>query len=95
MRRFFENRLAFAATLLAFALAMGFNALYGAGEASAHAPALQAGDLAIIPTFPPCPTCDPPGAPPPPDGSPVAAVQIIPTFPPCPTCDPPPPARVV
>ncbi len=88
MRSFFESRIAFAATVLAFAMAMGLNAYYHSATAAGRTPNLPATLLSIIPTFPPCPTCPPPDGMPP-DGGLMAAAKIIPTFPPCPTCPPP------
>ena len=89
MRNFFENKVAFGATVLAFALASGTNAL---SRASVNPFGTTSDTIAIIPTFPPCPSCEPPEKPPPPDGDRqlvAEAPQIIPTFPPCPSCEPP------
>src|SRR5581483_2107688 len=84
MRRFFENRWAFAATVLAFAAAM---MLGGATTDGALEPVFlgQVHSVSVDdPTIPPGPTCPPPG------GEAVLTVSVDdPTIPPCPTCPPP------
>jgi len=94
MRRFFENRIAFAATVLAFALAMGVNAKF-----ATQAPLLPSAETILLsfdsPTLPPPPWCDTccPGCPEPdtkkPDGLASARPTMMdsPTLPPPPWCD--------
>ncbi len=91
MRRFFENKMAFAATVLAFTAALGVNAVCGT------APANVAGFQVLVadndPTLPPDPWC--PSCPAPPGGATmlVASIDNDPTLPPdpwCPSCPPPP-----
>jgi hypothetical protein len=84
MRRFFESKLVFAATLLAFALAVVLSVAYGSETpAGPNVMMAQLDD----PTFPgfPCPGCTPPTGP-----GQMAQVDD-PTFPgfPCPGCTPP------
>jgi hypothetical protein len=88
MRKFFENRLAFAATVLAFAMALGVSALYGSGTvlpSQAPLPNVVTSAVHDDPTVPPfpCPSC-------PPDGSLTASTLDDPTVPPfpCPSCPP-------
>jgi hypothetical protein len=79
IRRVLENRIAFAAIVLAFALAMGLNAIYGSGSVfPAHlldAPVVVTAALSDDPTFPPIPW---------PGGRQVASLSDDPTFPPIP-----------
>ena len=66
MRRFFENRIAFAATVLAFAMALAVSAVYGNGIAlpsSSPLPEVQV-SMNALPGLPPfeCDGCPPPAA---------------------------------
>ena len=97
MRRFFENRIAFAATVLAFATALAVNALYG-NDMALSAPSslptvivsvnvLPAASVQALPGLPPfeCDGCPPPAA------SLMASAQALPGLPPfeCDGCPPP------
>jgi len=89
MRNFFENRLAFAATVLAFAGAMMMGGGSGNGGTSMSLPDLpvQIADGPILPPDPWCPACPPSG-----ELSLVAESHDGPILPPdpwCPACPPP------
>ena len=80
MRKFFENKAAFAATVLAFAMAIGINAFFGVEILQSS----TSGGITIAredPTIPPCPwDCSIP------DGN--VSLKLVaredPTIPPCP-----------
>src|SRR5438874_189886 len=89
MRRFFENRIAFAATVLAFAMALAINALCGNGIALPAPSSLPTVHVSVnaLPGIPPfeCDGCPPPAA------TMTASVQALPGIPPfeCDGCPPP------
>jgi hypothetical protein len=84
MRRFFESKLVFAATLLAFVLAVVLSAAYGFETPAPANVVLSQLDDPTLPAFP-CPTCAPPSGP-----GQMAQLDdpTLPAFP-CPTCAPP------
>src|SRR5437764_1675052 len=91
MRRFFENKIAFAATVLAFAMALAVSALYGNGmalPAPSSSPTVHV-SVNALPGLPPfeCDGCPPPAA----ATVMMASVQALPGLPPfeCDGCPPP------
>ena len=85
MPKFFENRLAFVATVLAFVVATGLVAVFGLpNPTDLPESVLQANDP-ILPPDPWCPSCPPPAR----GETLLANDPILPPDPWCPSCPPP------